>query len=371
MDQDMLTLEKARSKIEAIKSECKKRLFGIDQAIENLLVGLFSAIPYSIGGKKDLGQGHVLLMAPPGFGKTDMMQAIAQTIQGKYSFFSGHPEMKISEIVGGDEYEMSSGRYFLRRGPCFAHIILYDEINRTHPKAQALWLPAMEERCIAMNIHNPETGAIENKKYRLYPVSEDENDERMFFWVVASGNPFEQEGTYTIPEAQLDRFSICFNIDLPSEENEQKIRLESVYKKYGGPVIQPVMDLETAYAIPRLIAESVRFEKSASAYMGRLIHNSRPSPNRMRYARRSFLKEIDLYVKAGLSPRSNFAFQAVARTIAFLRGRDYVAVDDVKAAAKLVMPHRLLLQPKARGRRKPYEVVEGILSNTEVPSCNS
>ena len=371
MDKQEMTLDWGREQIFEIVYQLEKRLFGVRMPIIRVLIGFLSSIPYSQGGHKVLGRGHVLLKAAPGFGKTDMMQGIAHTISTKYSFMVGQPETKISELVGADEYEVGSGRYFFRRGRVFTNILLYDEINRTHPKAQAALLQAMEERFIPVGVHNTETGEIEEKIFPLFPISKEADEKRMMFWVVASGNPFEQEGTYPIPEAQLDRFAVCLDIDLPSEENEEKIRLENVYAKEGGPQIETVMDPATFLDIAQMVVERVKFGKENGQYMGRIIHNSRPRPKRRRYAKKSLLDRIDAYVKAGLSPRANFHFQAVSRTIAFMNGKDFVSVDDIKEAARLVMPHRILLEPKARGKVKQHDLVEEILENTETPPWTS
>src|SRR3990167_6689345 len=163
MDKRELTLDLGREKIMEIVYQLEKRLFGVRAPILGVLTGFLSSIPYSQGGRKVLGRGHGLLKAAPGFGKTDMMQGIAHTISTRYSFMVGQPETKISELVGSDEYDVSSGKYFFRRGRVFPNILLYDEINRPDPKAQAALLQAMEERFIPVGVHNTDTGEIEEK----------------------------------------------------------------------------------------------------------------------------------------------------------------------------------------------------------------
>ena len=160
------------------------------------------------------------------------------------------------------------------------------------------------------------------------------------------------------------------------EEEEEKIRIENVYsdedEKKKAPEIQTVMSLDTVLEISHLIRKRIKFKKPISRYMGRIIHNSRPNPpeNRPRYAKKLFLNRVDRYIKAGLSPRANFHFQAVARAVAFMNGRNFVSVDDIKETAHLVMPHRILLKPQASGRLKQHDIVEEILAETEVPSCS-
>lgn len=367
-----MTLATAWEKINALRIQCRKFLFGLDQTIDQMLTGMFSLIPYDGEGRKEMGQGHVFMLAPPGFGKTGLMRILASAVNASCSFVTGHPEMKAGEIIGSSIYDQSSQKIVFVKGGILTNFYLFDEANRAHPKSQAVLLQGMEERMVVANIFNPEQGKMENRTFRLHPISDDPQEQGRIFWVIATGNPIEQEGTYTIPEAQLDRFSFSFGIDFPLREEEKKIRAENVYGELSGPRIEKVMDLSEMLEISHLIYRQVHFSSQADEYIMRLIENSRPRLSRTRkFASPAFLRLVDEYVRLGLSPRSNFHFQAGARTLAFLRGRDYVALDDVKAAAYLVMPHRLILEPKARARRLSNQImIKLILENTELPTCS-
>ncbi len=373
--------QKALEEVGSIRAEVEKFIFGARTLINNMLLGFFSLVPYDDGRKKRLGQAHALVMSPPGYGKTGSARILANTISGKYTFIAGHPEMKIAEILGFDMYHQSTGTFFFVRGPIFANIVVTDEINRIHPKAQAFNMQAMEERMVVVNSINIEQKRIDNIVHRLTPISDKpEDQDTLVYWNIATGNPFEQEGTYTIPEAQLDRFSIFFSINLPDREEEKRIRLENVYgDDKSRPEVKTVMDLSRALQIAHMTTK-VRMSESKSEYMMRLIENSRPrglyedkDTGEIVYSKREFsdpeLRQyIDDYVKAGLSPRSNFHFQAVAKTHAFMNGRDYVSADDIKYVARLIMIHRTLLKREARARNiKQYQVVEKILNGTEIP----
>lgn len=373
--------QKALQEVDAIKAEIEKFIFGARRTINNMLLGFFSLVPYDDGRKKRLGQAHALVMSPPGYGKTGSARILANTISGKYTFIAGHPEMKIPEMLGFDMYHQPTGTFFFVKGPIFANIVITDEINRIHPKAQAFNLQAMEERIVVVNSINIEQKRIDNTVHRLTPISDKpEDQDTLVYWNIATGNPFEQEGTYTIPEAQLDRFSIFFGINLPDREEEMKIRLENVYgDDINRPEVQTVMDLPRALEIAHM-ATRVRMGPGISQYMMRLIENSRPlgvyedkDTGELIYSERKFAtpelrQYVDIYGKAGLSPRSNFHFQAVVKTHAFMNGRDYVSADDVKYVARLVMTHRILLKREARARNiKQHHVVEKILNSTEIP----
>ncbi len=372
--------QKALQEIGAIKAEIERFIFGASRTLDNMISAFFTRVPYDDGRKKRLGCAHALVMSPPGYGKTGSARILASTISGQYSFIAGHPEMKINEIVGFDMYHQPTGTFFFVKGPIFANIVITDEINRIHPKAQAFNLQAMEERIVVVNSINIEKKQIENISHRLTPISIDPKDERLIYWNIATGNPFEQEGTYTIPEAQLDRFSVFFSINLPDREEEKRIRLENVY---GGSdsrqEVRTVMDLARADEIANLIVHTVKMrdDDSMSENMMRLIENSRPygvyedkATGELIYSKREsatldLRSYVDSYVKAGLSPRSNFHFQAVARTRAFMQGRTYVSIEDIKHVARLVMTHRILLKREARARGiKQHHVVEEILKKT-------
>jgi len=375
MQRDELTQEFALSKMRAIENEAKKFLIGIDDSIQNLVLGLFTGVPYSEGDRKNIGQGHTLLMAAPGAGKTDLGRTIGSAIDSKFSFLGFNPEMKMSDFHGSEIYDQISGKFFFAEGPVYSHIVLADEVNRGHPKVQASLLQTMEERISITSRLDSILKKVVNNIVRLYPIKEGSN--KLIFWLVATGNQFEQEGTYPIPEAQLDRFTLCFAINPPKRKDEIRVRLNNVFDpndESRGPRVNKVVTLEEVWDISRFILRHVKPVSGTSAdeAMMRFIENSRPrrksrSDDR-EFASPELKKFVDNYVKAGLSTRANFHFEAAARTMAFRRGENFISIDDVKDVARMVMPHRILLKPLARGRNiSQQDVVEEILRLTDLP----
>ena len=370
-------LEKAA----AILAEYRKILIGLDSTWEGLIRDLLTGVPYSENGRKRIGKPPTLLMAAPGVGKTDSAVTIASAIDGKFSFIPFNPEMKVSDLIGADIYDPSSGSFYFAEGPiCSSHIVLADEISRGHPKTQACLLQVMEERVAIASRMDAVLKRIVSQVKRLVPISDKSEEKRCISWIVGTGNPFEQEGTYPIPEAQLDRFTTCRSIDLPKREDEKRIRLTSVYNPYdenASPMVQKATNLSEVWNMTGFIIKDVRPinelpDDSANELLQRLVENSRPreknKEERRIHSPEKLQKFIDNYVKAGLSPRANFHFEAVARTLAFFRQRNYISVDDIKDVARLVMAHRIMLKPLAKGRGiKQHDVVEEILRLTPLP----
>lgn len=366
----------ARKKIAEIEKQTKKWLFGIDPAIEKMLMCLFTLIPYTSQGKKELGQAHVLLLDLPGVGKTDLMRSLSFAIGAKSARIDGSPELEKSQVFGCEIYNGTLGMFFLDKGPIFSHIILFDEINRTHPKAQSSFLEAMEERIALLRVTDNERMISTMKDFPLFPISDDPNEKRLFFWVVATGNPIEQEGTYPVPEAQLDRFTAAFSIGFPPREYEKQIRARNVLEdKSGKPKeIQQVLSLEEALQISRLILDCVNVPGKecdgagrVDEYSMRLIENSRPGFMARKYASDELREYVDETLVLGASPRTNLHFEALARTKAFFAGRYHITTDDIKYVAPLVMGHRIKIAPGLSMKIKPAEAIQMIIDHTEVP----
>lgn len=376
-----ITRDFCLEKAAAILVEYEKILIGLTSTGEGLIRDLLTGVPYSESGRKRIGKPPTLLMSAPGVGKTDSAVTIASAIDGKFSFIPFNPEMKVSDLIGADIYDPSSGSFYCAEGPvCSSHIVLADEISRGHPKTQACLLQVMEERVGIVSRMDVVLKRIVSQVKRLVPISDEPEEKRYISWIIGTGNPFEQEGTYPIPEAQLDRFSTCRSIDLPKREDEKKIRLTKVYNPYNedaSPRVKQVTNLSEIWDMTDFIITSVRPmnelpNDSANELLQRLVENSRPREKNKEERRVSapekLRKFIDNYVKAGLSPRANFHFEAVARTLAFFRQGNYISVDDIKDVARLVMAHRIMLKPLARGRGiKQQDVVEEILRLTPVP----
>lgn len=369
------------AKRKAVLTEYEKIIIGLPDVGDALFRDIVTGVPYSDSGSKRIGKPPALFMAGPGYGKTDSVVTIASSIDAKFSFIPFNPEMKISDLIGADIYDPASGSFYHAEGPvCSSHVVLADEVNRAHPKTQACLLQVMEERVAISSRMDTVLRKIVSKVTRLVPITNNPEEKRHISWIVATGNQFEQEGTYPIPEAQLDRITTCRSIDIPTRENEKKLRLTTVFDPYdenASPKVRKVTNLEEIYEMTMFIIRDVRpINKDpndlANESMQRFIENSRPRIKGKEERRISsppnLRKLIDDYVKAGLSPRANFHWEAVARTLAFFRGRSFITVDDVKDAARDVMTHRIMLKPLARGRNiKQRDIVEEILTLTPIP----
>lgn len=372
-----ITLDFCFDRINSILREYKKIIIGLDGTGEWLVQFLLGGVPYSENGRKKIGKPPLLLMAAPGAGKTDSVVTIASSIDAKFSFVPFNPEMKVSDLLGADIYDPSSGEFYYADGPvCSSHIVLADEISRGHPKTQACLLQVMEERVAIASRMDTTLRKIISKITRLVPITENSGEERRISWIVGTGNPYEQEGTYPIPEAQLDRFTGCLGIDPPKREDEKRVRLTTVYNPYdenASPRVQKVTNLIEIWDMTNFIIRYVRpiNDTNADEAMQRFTENSRPrekgKDERRLYAPEELKKFIDNYVKAGLSTRALLHFEAAARMLAFFRKRDFITVDDVKDVARIVMTHRIMLKPLAKGRGiKQRDVVEEILRLTDL-----
>ena len=281
-----------------------------------------------------VARGHVLVQGVPGLGKTLLAKTLAQALGGEFKRIQGTPDLMPSDIIGVHVFDEARRDFLFRPGPLFADVVLVDEINRAGPKTQSALLEAMEERQVSVD-------------RAVFALPAD-------FLVLATQNPREFEGTYPLPESQLDRFMLRIDMDYPEREAEAEI-----LARYGGRLsgLQPIIDgvgrierslLEKA----RADAESIHVSEALAGYVLDLVRASRE------HARLSL----------GLSTRGALALTKAARVAAGLRGADFVAPDDVKEVATWVMPHRLVLTPEAalEGTRD-VEVVRAVLADTPVP----
>jgi MoxR-like ATPase len=363
-----ITHDEARELITRVMDQPKKFLFGVDKAIENTVLAMFTLVPRDGDGKKELAQAHVYLNDRPGVGKTALLRYLSYSVGAKCSFISGRSDMMPSDIVGGEIMDRATGKRFFVPGPVHSNILLFDEINRTPPKGQAPLLSALEGGFVDARRIDQESQELVSEKFPLYRISPD--DERLYFLVMATANPIESEGTYPLSEAEKERFTVSFKMGLPPREEEKKIRLAHVYSRRGIEV-ENVMGLSEVLEVAHTILESITVSDSAHEYIMRLIENSRPREDKghKREFADSFLRNyVDMYVRAGNSPRRNFHVEAMARTLAFFRGRDRVTVDDIKEVALLTMSHTILLDPLARGDNvSTDDIVQNILLHTKVP----
>jgi len=314
--------EYVSSTVEQILTELRKVVVGQDEPIEQILVAL-------------LAEGHALIEGVPGTAKTLTVKTLARIIGADFSRIQFTPDLMPSDITGTNVFNVSTSDFTLRRGPIFTDILLADEINRTPPKTQAALLEAMEER----------QATIDGDLHQLSPL----------FTVLATENPIEYEGTYPLPEAQLDRFLLKILIDYPQLEAEQQVvanwdagfnsrRLEQVD-------IRPLSDSD---AISRARAEvrQTRMEPGVQRYVVDIVRRTRAHHS----------------VLYGASPRASVALLLCSKALAALRGREFATPDDVRDIARPVLRHRLSLRAEAElDGATPDAVITDILQSVEVP----
>ncbi|WP_449354774.1 AAA family ATPase [Virgibacillus natechei] len=256
-----------------------------------------------------LADGHVLIEGVPGTGKTKMVRTLADLIDGDFKRIQFTPDLLPSDITGSTIYNMQDSHFQTLKGPIFSNMLLADEINRTPAKTQAALLEAMEEKQVT----------IQGETYPLPNV----------FFVVATQNPIEYEGTYPLPEAQQDRFLLKLNIDFPSLENETKVLKQVIENSLMDAVVDAVMDMDTFLSIRHEI-ENVTLSDDIFEYTMQIVRQTR---------------EIDS-IQFGASTRAAISMIKAARSWAYLTDRDYVTPDDIKIVAKPALRHRLQLAPQ-------------------------
>lgn len=308
--------------ITQITSELHKTIVGQDEVIEQILVAI-------------LAEGHALVEGVPGTAKTLTVKSLAQIIGARFSRIQFTPDLMPSDITGNNVFNMQTSEFSLRPGPIFTDILLADEINRTPPKTQSALLEAMEER----------QTTIDGKRYRLSPL----------FTVLATENPIEYEGTYPLPEAQLDRFLLKILIDYPAEDAELEIvsRWDNGFNSRNLEEIQ-INSLSDREAIQKCRAEvkAMRMEPGVQKYIVELVRRTRTHPT----------------ILYGASPRASVALLLCSKALAAIRGRDFPTPDDVRDVAFPVLRHRLALRAEAELDGATTDaVISDIIKTVEVP----
>ncbi|WOV83130.1 MoxR family ATPase [Sporosarcina jeotgali] len=255
-----------------------------------------------------LSGGHVLLEGVPGTGKTQMVKTLASLLGGDFRRIQFTPDLLPSDITGSMIYNMKEGSFETLKGPIFTNVLLADEINRTPAKTQAALLEAMEEKQVT----------IQGKTYPLPDV----------FFVVATQNPIEFEGTYPLPEAQQDRFLFKLLIDFPSFNEEKDILKQIIEKSFHSTSVSSILDMETFLTIQREI-EQVTLGEGVLDYVMQIVRKTRETES----------------IRFGASTRAGISIGKAAQSWAYLEGRDYVTPDDVKIVAKPSLRHRIQLSP--------------------------
>lgn len=278
-----------------------------------------------------LAGGHILIEDYPGLGKTILAKSLAAALGLDFKRIQFTPDLLPGDITGSYIFNRSSNTFELRKGPIFANIVLADEINRASPKTQSALLEAMQEFQVTLE---GETMAL------IEP-----------FIVIATQNPIEYEGTFPLPEAQLDRFLLKLEVGYPSLHDEQEILRRRRERQQDEVHIQAVTDSQTLLSM-REAVEKVFVEQDLEAYITQLVHATR----------------TDKRVAVGASPRGSLALLKLARAQAILQGRDYVLPDDIKTFVHPALSHRLILQPEYwLQQRAAEEVLERILATVPVP----
>jgi MoxR-like ATPase len=279
-----------------------------------------------------LAGGHVLLEDLPGLGKTLTARSFAQALGLSFRRVQFTPDLVPADVTGSFVYAQGAGDFEFRPGPLFAGLVLADEINRTPPKTQSALLEAMQERQVSV-------------EGRTFPLPDP-------FCVLATANPVEYEGTYPLPEAQLDRFLLRLSFGYPPPDDEWEVLSRRLARRREEVELAPVVDGPTLLAM-RQAVETVQVEESVSRYCVTLAAATRGRPE----------------VQVGASPRGALALVLTARALAVLRGRDYVVPEDVKAVGVAALGHRLTLRPETWMQRVTAdEVARAVLAEVPVPT---
>ncbi|MEU3772604.1 MoxR family ATPase [Streptomyces sp. NPDC032472] len=316
------TTDSARSSLEAIRTEIGKAVVGQDSAVTGLVVAL-------------LCRGHVLLEGVPGVAKTLLVRALAASLDLDTKRVQFTPDLMPSDVTGSLVYDARTAEFSFQNGPVFTNLLLADEINRTPPKTQSSLLEAMEERQVT----------VDGTPRRLPDP----------FLVAATMNPLEYEGTYPLPEAQLDRFLLKLNVPLPSREDEIGVLTRHAAgfnpRDLQAAGIRPVAGAAQLEAAREAVA-AVAVSPEIAGYVVDICRATRESPS----------------LTLGVSPRGATALLATSRAWAWLTGRDYVTPDDVKALALPTLRHRIQLRPEAEMEGVTADaVLTAILSHVPVP----
>lgn len=324
---DMETAESLKTAKENILNELRKRIIGQNEVIEQLLIALFS-------------QGHCLLVGVPGLAKTLLISTFAQILKLPFNRIQFTPDLMPSDIIGTDiieEGEAGKRAFRFIKGPVFANVVLADEINRTPPKTQAALLQAMQEYQVTAG-------------GRTYPL------ERPFF-VLATQNPIEQEGTYPLPEAQLDRFMFHITIDYPDKEAEKDIVMTTTAAY--EPEINPVITGEEVMQIQQVVRK-VPIAEAIVDYAVELNRQTRPASDAPEF--------VQDWVQWGAGPRASQYLVLGAKARAILQGRYHVAYEDIKAVAVPVLRHRILTNFNAEADGiTSLDIINGLLEKVEPP----
>jgi MoxR-like ATPase len=319
-------IREKNAKIKALEAEIQQVVVGQQKMINRLLIGLFT-------------NGHILLEGVPGLAKTLTISSVAQVLQLEFKRIQFTPDLLPADLIGTLIYNQKDGNFNVKKGPIFANIVLADEINRSPAKVQSALLEAMQEKQVT----------IGEQTYRL----------DMPFLVLATQNPVEQEGTYPLPEAQVDRFMMKVFVDYPTREDEKEI-MRRMAKTTQPAALKPILTKDEIFEIRKLV-DAVSLKESIEDYIVDIVMASR-------YPAKYKLSDMAEFIQFGASPRATIALNIASKCHAFMNGRSYVLPEDVKAVAPDVLNHRIILSYEAEAEEiTTSQVIERILSTVPTP----
>lgn len=318
-------IEKESLIVQTITNEVNKVIVGQKYLIDRLLIGLFA-------------NGHILIEGVPGLAKTYAVKTLASAITTKFQRIQFTPDLLPADIIGTMVYNQRTGEFTPRKGPIFANLILADEINRAPPKVQSALLEAMQERQVTIG---EETFKLDDP-----------------FLVLATQNPIEQEGTYPLPEAQVDRFLLKLKITYPAKNEELEIieRMASGNEPKASPAVKPEAIIKA-----RELCNSIYVDPKIKEYILNIVFATR-------FPEEYGLKDLKGLIRYGASPRASIYLTTTARAMAFLRRRGFVIPEDIKELAPDVLRHRIILTYEAEAEEiTTDEIIKKILEGIEVP----
>ncbi|WP_291720253.1 AAA family ATPase [Bernardetia sp.] len=317
--------QELREKIERVYSEMGKVVVGQRYMVNRLLIGLFT-------------QGHVLLEGVPGLAKTLTVNTLAKVLDLGFQRIQFTPDLLPADLIGTMIYNQNKGEFEVKKGPIFSNIILADEINRSPAKVQAALLEAMQERQVT----------IGETTFKLDKP----------FLVLATQNPVDQEGTYPLPEAQVDRFMMKVFISYPDKASELEIMRRMANTNYKEEV-NPILSSDEVFAIREAINQ-VKMNEQLEEYVVELIFATR-------FPRDFGLKEESKFVQFGVSPRAGIALNRASKARAFMEGRDYVIPEDIKEVIYDIFGHRIILNFEAEAEGiTTRNIIDGILQKVAI-----
>ncbi len=319
-------VKKESAFIEGLLLETQKVMVGQKYLFERLLVGM-------------LANGHILLEGVPGLAKTTAVKTLSQTIQTKFQRLQFTPDMLPADLTGTLIFDQKSGDFIVKKGPIFANIILADEINRAPAKVQSALLEAMQERQVTIG---SDTLQLDEP-----------------FLVLATQNPIEQEGTYPLPEAQVDRFMLKVKVGYPTKDEELKI-LQRMSFTSSKVDVQPIIKPEELMRA-RAVVDEIYMDEKIEKYIVNIVDATR-DPGSYN------LSSLNGLIQYGASPRATINLAIASKAYAFLQGRGYVTPQDVKSIGMDVLRHRVIISYEAEAEEKtPEDIVDTILHEIEVP----